>query len=460
MSCGVGCVGPQSRARAFDVVEDYLAVGFHHRQAQVENRPEDFDDSIRVFFDEHVFPATLTESLIPDPRARCTGQAVAHGGRQFIRGSEVMLQQGLDFGAGLNRQSFPGIVLIGFREQQVGGRIVDAPLGMTDLAGNAFSIELMDRMLHGRNRIFLAAPAGGQHQGLVPRLKIAKQRGGLSRPPIVTAVAGQGRGAVVAAALMAVDAGQAALLMDIRRQIVVFNPIRAGRGVAGCIRGAVLPVVIVFVPAVVIAAHIVCIVAAQALIVRWRDKGVGLQLSSLEREMAGAATRAMGNCGVIVTRGIDMAAQAATAEHVVGQRLRRRQSCGVRDVRRCVQRGLRAEMPPDRVDFVMEGEMQGLRRFFELLGMTAAAGYRHVRRMGGPGDQSGMGLLDPAFIVKALMAGYAGQVVGGIQLDVVMAADATDFSGRRHCGLGRGRSLSFWRSLLGTATAQKQENNE
>lgn len=117
-------------------------------------------------------------------------------------------------------------------------------------------------------------------------------------------------------------------------------------------------------------------------------------------------------------------------------------------------------MGPDRVDFVMEGEVRGPRRIFELLGMTGAAGGRHVRGVGGPEDQSGMGLVDLTFMVAASVAGGAGQVVGGIQLDVVVAAQATGLSGRRYCRLGRGRSLSFWRSLLGTATVQKQENNK
>ena len=190
----------------------------------------------------------------------------------------------------------------------MGRGIVEAPLSMADLAGNLLSVLSMRGMLHTRDGIFLAALTGSQHQCVVANLEIARQRGRASRLPIMTAGAGQGRGLVVTAVLMAVNTDQASLLMDIRGQVVGFHTVRPGRRFAGSIRSSIFPVEIVLISAIVIIAHIVAVVATQALLVGGGNKGVGLQFSTLEGEVAGAATPAVGNGGIIITRRIDMAA--------------------------------------------------------------------------------------------------------------------------------------------------------
>ena len=95
-------------------------------------------------------------------------------------------------------------------------------------------------------------------------------------------------------------------------------------------------------------------------------------------------------------------------------------------------------MCPDCVDFFAEGEMQRMGCICYLPGMACAAGCPHVRRVTGPGNQAGMGLIDLVFIVETAMAGGAGQGVGRIKLDFDMASCATGCSGGDRCWLGSG----------------------
>ena len=162
---------------------------------------------------------------------------------------------------------------------------------------------------------------------------------------------------MAAPALMTVDTDQATLLVDICTQFVGFNSVRTGRRLVGSKRGAIFAGKIVLIPAIVIAAHIVAVMAAQTLYVRGGNKGMGLQFSALKGEMASATAGTVGDGGIGITRGIDMAAQAATTEHVVGQRQRGCQRGCHRDVLRYVQTVFRSEMGPNRVDFFVEGEM-------------------------------------------------------------------------------------------------------
>ena len=121
--------------------------------------------------------------------------------------------------------------------------------------------------------------------------------------------------------LVAVDAHQAALLVDVRGQVAVFDAVGAGSVAGGRVGGAVFPVVVVFGTAVVVAAHVVAVVAAEAAAVRGSGKGVGLEFAVGEGEVAGRAARAVGDRAVVVARGVHVAAQAAPAEQVVGQGL-------------------------------------------------------------------------------------------------------------------------------------------
>ena len=126
----------------------------------------------------------------------------------------------------------------------------------------------------------------------------------------------------MAAVLVAVDAHQAALLVDVRGQVAIFHAVGAGTVAGGRVGGAVFPVVVVFGAAVVVTAHVVAVMAAEAAVVRWPGKGVGLQSAVLKGEVAGGAARAVGHRRVMVARAVHVAAQAAPAEQVVGQGLR------------------------------------------------------------------------------------------------------------------------------------------
>ena len=265
----------------------------------------------------------------------------------------------------------------------------------------------------------------------------------------------------MAAVLMAVDTGQSSLLVDICGKIVGFHTVRARRRSTDGERGTVFPVVIVLIPALVIAAHIVAVVATQALKVRGGTKGMGLQFSACEGEVAGTTTCAMSNGRILITRRIDMAAQAASAEHIVGQCERGCKRSGDRDVLRSGQAVLRAKTGPDRVDFFAKSEMQGMGRIGYLPGMACTAGSCHVRRVGGFSNQADVGLVDLPFIIEAAMAGGAGQIVGRVEFNRFVATCATGCFGLNRYRLAGGNYLRFWRSrILGTATAEQQENNE
>ena len=138
--------------------------------------------------------------------------------------------------------------------------------------------------------------------------------------------------------------------------------------------------------------------------------------------MAGAATCTVGDSRVRIACGIDMATQAAAAEHIVSQCQRRCKRGGDRNVWGGCQGRLSTKMRSDRVDFFAKGEMQGMGRIRYLLGMACAAGRCHVCRVSGLSYQVGVSFIDLPFIIETAMAGYAGQIVGRIELDLFMAA--------------------------------------
>ncbi len=240
----------------------------------------------------------------------------------------------------------------------------------------------------------------------------------------------------MAAVLMAVDTDKSSLLVDICSKIVRFHTVRARRSFADGVRGSIFPVEIVLIPTIVIAAHIVAVVATQALIIPGGTKGMGLQFPALEGEVAGATTCAMSNGRILVSRRIDMAAQTAAAEHVVGECERGCNRSGDRDVCRSSEAVLRTKMGPDRIDFFAKGEMQGMGRVGYLPGMACAAGSCHVHGVGRFSYQTGVGFIDLPFIVEAAMAGGAGQVVGRIEFDRFVATCTAGCFGSDRCQLG------------------------
>jgi hypothetical protein len=126
---------------------------------------------------------------------------------------------------------------------------------------------------------------------------------------------------------MAVDANKTALLVDIGRQIMPLNSIRPGDNIVGRARGvrrAIFPVVVVLVSPMEITAHIVAIVTAQALSLRWCHESVAVQRTLFEGKVAGGTAGAAVDIGVVITLGVDMTAQASATEQIVGKR-----KCGV-----------------------------------------------------------------------------------------------------------------------------------
>ena len=120
--------------------------------------------------------------------------------------------------------------------------------------------------------------------------------------------------------LRAIDAAQAALLMNIRGQIMVFHPIGTGRikiftvpGV-GC---AVFPVEIMFVTAVVVPADIIAVVAAQALTISRHLEDMALHPALFPGKVATGTSGAMHNGGILIPTCIGMTTQAPAAEHVI-----------------------------------------------------------------------------------------------------------------------------------------------
>jgi len=277
-------------------------------------------------------------------------------------------------------------------------------------------------------------------------------------------LAGDGDPLVMAAVPVTVDADKASLLMDVRSQVVRFNPVGTGRGVPTGLQGvgrAVFPIVIMLIAAMVVAACIITVMATQALAVCGRDKDVAAQGTILESQMAGAAAGAVGDGGIVVPFGIHVTAQAAAAEHVVGQSKRAGKRVSDRYVRRCVQAAIRAKMTANGVDFVGEGEMERAGCGLHLFWMTTTAGCSHPVRMARASNQSGMGCVGMAFVVDAAMTRSAGKLMRRIELNLVMTSPATDFYRWRYRWLDDLLLSGFRRvSLLGSAAAEQYNDYE
>jgi hypothetical protein len=172
---------------------------------------------------------------------------------------------------------------------------------------------------------------------------------------------------------VAVDTDQTALPMQIRGQIVAFDTIGPGSGVVlgrRKIRGAVFPIVVVLIPTVIIAAHIVAVMTTQALFVGGSGKGVAFHLAVVEGEMAGGAPGAVGDGRIIVPGGIDMATQAPPTEQVVDQGDRGGGRGGDWNFPRRAQRIPGTEMMANLVDLVCQRIVRGLSGIRHLPGMA------------------------------------------------------------------------------------------
>jgi hypothetical protein len=138
-----------------------------------------------------------------------------------------------------------------------------------------------------------------------------------------------------------------------------------------------------------------------------------------------------------------VAAQTAAAEQVVGK-VEGGGDCFVdRNFRKGTKGGLGAEGCPYSVDLCGCGEMQGSGSLGYLAGMACAAGFLHLVWMGGLDDEPGMGLLLRCALLVASVAGGAGEIVGGVEPDVRVAACASGRAGRSFLNNGLFRSLAL-----------------
>jgi hypothetical protein len=119
---------------------------------------------------------------------------------------------------------------------------------------------------------------------------------------------------------VAVNAGHACLLVRIRPQLIVFHAIGTDKVVAGYVRSAVLPVVVLFKKTVKVRTNVIAIVTGKALTISGPGKKtVILRLALDIGQVTGGAARAMAHQGIGIARGVKMAAQTAAAQQVVNQ---------------------------------------------------------------------------------------------------------------------------------------------
>lgn len=122
------------------------------------------------------------------------------------------------------------------------------------------------------------------------------------------------------AAAVTVNADQAALAVDIGPQLVILKAIRTGLGLLIREGGAVFAVEIVLEAAVIVKADPIAVMAGQtATVVGLGEENVAGQLAVGHGEVTGGATGAVLGGGIGIAGGVEMAAQAAATEHVVGQ---------------------------------------------------------------------------------------------------------------------------------------------
>ncbi len=142
--------------------------------------------------------------------------------------------------------------------------------------------------------------------------------------------------------------------------------------------------------------------------------------------MTGRASCGMAGFRVRIAGKIEMTAQTATAEQVIGQ--------GEGGIDRVMNRDFRkrrkflfcAKSLADNIDFIFESEMKGVACLFNPVCVTFAAGFDHDIRVGRFGDQSFMGLLfrrDPCF---SSMAVPAGKIVIFVQGEIVAVPASVD----------------------------------
>ena len=246
---------------------------------------------------------------------------------------------------------------------------------------------------------------------------------------------------------MAISADQAALLVDIGRQFVIFDAVGPEMLFPGGVGGSEIVIQVVFEAAVVVKPDGVAVMTGEALsVARDRQKLVRCELAVLEFEMAGGAAGAVGDGGIRVALVIEMTTQAAASQEVVGQPEDIPRFFGNGDLRERLQVRVRPEGAAHKIDEILQGKMRGLADFPDLLGMAGAAGGGHGIRMRRFGDQTGMGSHLVVRILVAPVTGSAGHIMVLVQFHGMAGGAALD--GRRL------RRLLLWHPVRSTTESQ------
>lgn len=251
---------------------------------------------------------------------------------------------------------------------------------------------------------------------------------------------------------VAVDTGHAGLLVNVGAEVVLLDRIGSRRIVTvRLVWGPVLLFEVVIETAVIIAADPVAVMTTQALVVgRSGDEFMGDQFAVTVFEVAGGAAGPVPDLGVFISFIVDVAAEAASAEQVVGQLQGGGWRLDHRDFLEVCQVMVGPEMAADQIDRIAKGKMLGGGRTGRLL-VAAAAFLLHIGGAGGVGDQAKVTSGGNPALVVAAMAGGAGK--GGVTFvqAIDMAGPATGLG----CGRDRrvGRGLWSWQFILVIGTA-------
>ena len=120
-----------------------------------------------------------------------------------------------------------------------------------------------------------AACPGCQDKRIVPYRDACDRRCRFARPPVVAGSTLDACCIVMAAGAVAIDAYQAALLVDIRGQVVILHPVGSGWSTRWRKWRSIFTVVVVLIPTIIVTAHGIAVMTAQALRVRGRLEIVG-----------------------------------------------------------------------------------------------------------------------------------------------------------------------------------------
>lgn len=187
---------------------------------------------------------------------------------------------------------------------------------------------------------------------------------------------------------------------------MIFNPVRPGKRLFGGIRSSVFRVEIMFKTTVIVGADPVPVVTLQALFIAGGyKKGMRGGCAIGKIQMTRSAPGAVIDIRVVVAAGIEMAAQTAPTQQVVGQLQRCCRRIDNGDLGKPGKRFLGAKGLADLIDFLGQGKMNRLCHPCHLIRMASAAGLGHRCRVGGLRNKTGMGVF---LIVAGVVAGMAG----------------------------------------------------